>query len=189
MDLNILLYPHPMLRTVARALRGDEINQNFVDKTGDVPRCVLSELIDAMRAAMKKHNGVGLAAPQVGYPVQLLITQSNVLINPRLVAMKGPRIPDSEGCLSLPGIRGYVMRHGKISVQYIDLGGTKRTLDFKGDEARVVQHETDHLNGVLISDIMAMSDREKYQPVLARMEEVFNQKEVLVGADEPVAAV
>jgi peptide deformylase len=120
----------------------------------------IEELVLQMRRTMYEANGIGLAAPQVGESIQLAlvdITQGEdekefmVLINPRIVESQGSETSD-EGCLSIPGITTQVSRATNITIKAYDLSGREILREFEGYKARVIQHEIDHLRGVLIMD-------------------------------------
>ena len=123
----------------------------------------LDQLIQDMIDTMEANDGAGLAAPQIGINIQLVIfgfkrndrypdaeeVPFTVLINPKITPM-GDEIEDGwEGCLSVPGLRGVVPRYKKISYQGIDQYGKKIERKVDGFHARVVQHECDHLFGIL----------------------------------------
>lgn len=128
-------------------------------------------LIREMGGIMYSARGVGLAAPQVGKSIRLLVYDQGdglrALINPRIVKMKGQQMEPEEGCLSIPGLRGVVPRAQDIQVQAQD--GEGRPIRFRatGYEARIIQHEVDHLDGILFIDradpktLRMMSDEEK----------------------------
>lgn len=128
-------------------------------------------LIREMGSIMYSARGVGLAAPQVGKSIRLLVYDQGdglrALINPRIVKMKGQQMEPEEGCLSIPGLRGVVPRAQDIQVQAQD--GEGRPIRFRatGYEARIIQHEVDHLDGILFIDradpktLRMMSDEEK----------------------------
>jgi peptide deformylase len=133
---------HEVLRAVAEPVR-------MVDTS---IRDLVTEMADIMYSA----HGVGLAAPQVARSIRLLVYDAGdglkVLINPEILKMKGEQYEPEEGCLSIPGLRGVVKRAKEISVKALDGDGRPvrfRAIDF---EARVIQHEVDHLNGVLFID-------------------------------------
>ena len=116
-------------------------------------RDLIAEMADIMYCA----HGVGLAAPQVARSIRLLVYDAGdglkTLINPEIVKRKGEQYEPEEGCLSIPGLRGVVKRAKEISVKALDGEGRPirfRAIDF---EARVIQHEVDHLNGVLFIDL------------------------------------
>lgn len=121
----------------------------------------LKTLAESMMATMLTSNGVGLAAPQVGESIRLLVmnpyptkkgSETLVVINPEITAKSKDKERAKEGCLSVPGLIGSVARFCEISVHYYDLDGTEKTLDLKGFPARVLQHELDHLDGLLFLD-------------------------------------
>ena len=123
----------------------------------------IAGLIADLLAAMRSAGGLGLAAPQLALPHQLFVygvagegpdPPPRSLINPMVEPEAGELVYDWEGCLSVPGLRGLVPRHPRIRVRGLDAGG--RPLDFvaEGHEARIIQHEYDHLNGVLFLDRM-----------------------------------
>lgn len=123
----------------------------------------LQTLIDDMIETMKDADGVGLAAPQVGAELQLFVylaspdgddPAARVLINPTLVPERGEMIEDWEGCLSIPDLRGLVPRHPALRVHGLDRHGKPIDERVEGFEARVLQHELDHLNGIVFLDRM-----------------------------------
>jgi peptide deformylase len=148
---SIVRLGHPALRTPAQPLAPDRIADPEVQS-----------LIDDMVETMHEANGVGLAAPQVGQELQLFVYQAagppeiplHVVINPMIRPQAGELVYDWEGCLSIPDLRGLVPRHPAVRVQGLDREG--RPLDYlvSGFEARIVQHEFDHLNGVVFLDRM-----------------------------------
>ena len=109
--------------------------------------------------------GVGIAAPQLNIPIQMFAAHipagddeqpiSRIMINPRIVrhSVKQTALPDGEGCLSIDDVyEGLVPRHKRITIEYYDVDGTKHEEKFKGYPSIVIQHEMDHLNGVLFYD-------------------------------------
>jgi peptide deformylase len=124
----------------------------------------IEQLVEDMFETMQEERGVGLAAIQVGVPVRLFVVKipeemedpdagtTLVLLNPK-IARRSREIEDGvEGCLSVPGWMGNVPRHVEITVKGIDMDGQKTRLKASGYLARVLQHEIDHLNGVLFID-------------------------------------
>ena len=119
-------------------------------------------LIDDMVETMRDARGVGIAAPQLGEEVQIFVYQAagppeiplHVVINPLITPQVREVVYDWEGCLSIPDLRGLVPRHPTVRIQGMDREG--RSLDYtaSGFEARIVQHEYDHLNGVVFLDRM-----------------------------------
>lgn len=142
---------HPALRTPAQPLAPGRIADPEVQS-----------LIDDMVETMHEANGVGLAAPQVGLELQLFVYQAagppeiplHVVINPMIRPQAGELVYDWEGCLSIPDLRGLVPRHPAVRVQGLDREGQPLDYLVSGFEARIVQHEFDHLNGVVFLDRM-----------------------------------
>jgi peptide deformylase len=157
---------HPVLRTRARAIDVGEVKS---------PR--IQQLIDDMFETMTEYQGVGLAAPQVHESIRLFVAgfaprrddedvdadededdddrvPLMALINPEITAVGGDVADDWEGCLSIPDIRGKVPRAKQIAVRALDRRGKRVELRASGFTARVIQHETDHLDGVLFFDRM-----------------------------------
>lgn len=131
------------------------------------------ELLGNMFETMYNAPGIGLAAPQVGRSLRLLVIDlsslkeySNlkpmVVINPRILDSRGYRAME-EGCLSLPGVQGDVVRPAVINLHYRDEHFEERTDEFSGMLARVLQHEIDHLDGKLFVDRLPKKERRKVQ--------------------------
>jgi len=124
----------------------------------------VQKLIDDMIDTMHEYHGVGLAGPQVHEGLRLFValleedpdskTDATVVINPEIVANTATLEEGWEGCLSIPDIRGRVPRHTDITVRALDRDGRTMELALKNFAARVAQHETDHLDGVLFFDRM-----------------------------------
>lgn len=123
----------------------------------------LQTLIDDMIETMHAAEGVGLAAPQLGVELQLFVYLGNpeseepvdrVLVNPALVPERGDLIEDWEGCLSIEDLRGLVPRHLAVRVHGLDRHGKAVDERVEGLEARILQHEFDHLNGIVFLDRM-----------------------------------
>ncbi|MEW6172172.1 MAG: peptide deformylase [Bacillota bacterium] len=112
-------------------------------------------LIDDMTETMHSASGLGLAAPQVGVPKRVIVVDAGQglyqLINPEIIAAKG-NVTDREGCLSLPGIWGEVRRASYVRVRAMNRHGETVEVDAKDVFARALQHEIDHLDGVLFID-------------------------------------
>jgi len=132
-----------------------------LDLVGDQrwPRERLGRTIMGMLDTMYRHEGVGLAAPQVGVPFQILVVdpwqdrhQAKVLINPEIVWRSPETSEATEGCLSLPGQRGLVTRATAITIRYYDAEYFPSELKADDLLARVLQHECEHLAGVLFTD-------------------------------------
>lgn len=159
MILPIIAYGDPVLRKV-----GEEIDKNYPN---------LSELIENMKETMVNAQGVGLAAPQIGLAIRLFIVDTSpfesdedleteeraflkdfkkVFINAKIIKEEGDEWAFNEGCLSIPEIREDVFRQEKITIEYFDENFEKHTEIIDGLAARVVQHEYDHIEGILFTD-------------------------------------
>jgi len=148
--MDILEHPNPALKQVAAP----------VDCTTDTD---LPRLIQTMARAMREAPGVGLAATQLGVQKRVIVFDADdgiiALCNPRIVERSEDTEVDEEGCLSLPGISVPVERALTCVCQALDMNGVPVTLEFDGFMARVLQHETDHLDGILIIDRATPADR------------------------------
>ncbi len=145
-ELTIITFPHPTLRSKAKPVKR-------VDKR-------LKSIVSRMFELMYEHRGVGLAATQVNLPLRMFVMNpagkrdegaEMVFINPIISSPKSNEVAE-EGCLSLPGIHGNVVRSKSIHVNAFDLAGNEIDQAFSGFDARVIQHETDHLDGALFID-------------------------------------
>ena len=112
------------------------------------------KILKDMEDTMKEHNGIGISAIQIGHPIRVFLAGSppQVFINPTILERSGYTKVDWEGCLSCPGAHVRVRRAYSIKLKYTDLEGKEIKRKFKGFDARVIQHEFDHLNGFLITD-------------------------------------
>ncbi len=168
--MEIVHYPHPALSWKSRPVT--EIDQ------------ALRQTVRRMFELMYEHRGVGLAANQVALPLRLFVVnvtgdpeqtaEERVFINPQIIRRKGS-VEGEEGCLSLPGVYGQVRRAERIVVEAFDLSGQAFELECGDLAARVVQHETDHLDGIMFIDRMSESDRRELAPQLAEFEARFRQ--------------
>jgi peptide deformylase len=151
--LKVARMGHPVLRERARTLERGELRKPLVQK-----------LIDDMIETMHEYHGVGLAAPQVHEGVRLFVallddepdakSEATVIVNQEIVAQTETREESWEGCLSIPDIRGMVPRLTDVLVKALDRDGKPLELRLKQFPARVAQHETDHLDGILFFDRM-----------------------------------
>ena len=167
-DLTIIHYPDPRLRAPARAVA------TFDD--------ALHKLADRMLELMREAKGVGLAAPQVGQGLRLFVMNATgepgddrVYVNPELTEAEGTE-EGEEGCLSIPGVNVKILRDKKLRMRAQDLAGNPIDESATGFVARVWQHETDHLNGTLITDRMGAVAKMAYKKRLKELEEEFGQK-------------
>jgi peptide deformylase len=159
MLLPIIAYGHPVLKRKAEV-----INKDY-------PK--LLELINDMFETMYNANGVGIAAPQIGLSIRIFIVDTNpfsedeslsdedrselksfkkIFINPKILDQNGDEWSFEEGCLSIPHIRESVFRQESIKIQYFDENFTKHIESYNGLLARVIQHEYDHIEGILFTD-------------------------------------
>ena len=164
-DLRVLKYPHPALRA-----SNSEITKEELD-SGEIKR-IAKEMFLVMYAT----QGVGLAAPQVGINKRLMVynesgdktkwLQEVVMVNPKIVEYSEGKDVENEGCLSFPDMRGDVERSKWIKVEAQKLNGKKMKKKFKGWEARIFQHEYDHLDGVLYPDRLTEEGKKEVTPRL-----------------------
>ena len=159
MILPIIAYGDPVLRKV-----GIEIDKDYTN---------LTELIENMQETMQNAKGIGLAAPQIGKAIRLFIVDTSpfekdedldddertfltnfkrVFINAKIIKEEGDEWAFNEGCLSIPDINEDVFREEKITIEYLDENFKKHTEIIDGLAARVVQHEYDHIEGILFTD-------------------------------------
>ncbi|MGV8131513.1 MAG: peptide deformylase [Candidatus Pacearchaeota archaeon] len=144
----IKLYGDSVLTTVCTPYTEEEIKTDL-DSIQDVALDMF-ELI-------KEYKGLGLSAPQIGVPRRLIVLFPNekaepiICINPVLTTFSHDQVLEKEGCMSLPGILLEIPRHSEIAIKYIDIEGKEQEAVLVGMEARIFQHELDHLNGILIT--------------------------------------
>jgi peptide deformylase len=141
----------------------------------------LWDLAEKMFEAMLNGNGVGLAAPQVGVLKRLFVVcltdgERQVFVNPNILETSVETVVKEEGCLSIRGIYHDVERPAKVRVQAQGLDGKAFTLDAEGSLARVIQHENDHLDGVLYIDRIDAQAREEICEQMVKREERRTQK-------------
>jgi len=165
MAMRIVFFPDPVLQRRAAA--------------ADLSDPGLRELAMAMIATMKEASGVGLAAPQVGRGIRLFVASETgepedaiVCINPRVEPF-GAVVEMEEGCLSVPGIRRDVRRPEGVRLAWRDLEGQECSGEFHGLMARIIQHEFDHLEGVLFFERMTEADRLAIRPDLEALADQY----------------
>lgn len=155
MILPIYAYGQPVLKKVA-----EPIDQDYPD---------LAQLIADMWETMEEANGVGLAAPQIGRSIRLFVVDSGpmqaegeedqgirrVFINAEILDEAGDDCSYSEGCLSIPDISGDVDRPEEVTLRYLDEDFNEQTETFRGMNARVIQHEYDHIDGILFTELLS----------------------------------
>jgi peptide deformylase len=176
----IIRMGHPLLRQVARPLTDAEIRSDGITR-----------LIDDMIDTLQDYGGIGLAAPQIGESIRLAIVEIEgdgsrygdipampltVFINPEITVLDPATRGYWEGCLSVPGLRGFVERPQHVSVRYLDAAGRPQALELEGFLATVFQHEFDHLDGRLYIDRMTdsrlLAFEEEFARYLAPQEDV-----------------
>ncbi len=159
----ILEYPEPVLRLKATPV------EHFDEQ--------LRLLAEDMMETMYDAPGIGLAAPQIGESLRVIVVdtskqgedrQSMVLVNPEITAHEGFQV-DEEGCLSVPELTAQVQRYLKITVSYQDLDGAARELETQNRFAVVLQHEIDHLDGILFIDHLSPLKRSLYKKKRKKM--------------------
>jgi peptide deformylase len=167
--LDIKIFPHPAIRHVSKPVM--RINRK------------LAAIVDEMFELMYKARGVGLAANQVGLPLRLFVMNSSgkqgegierVFINPVISRQKGMAIAE-EGCLSLPELEAEVRRPEQIHVRAFDLKGNEIAETVTDYESRIIQHETDHLDGVLFTDRVSPGVAMEISPALADFCDAFDR--------------
>jgi peptide deformylase len=181
--MQIIRYPHPALRWKSKPI-------TRIDPE-------LKRTVREMFECMYAHKGIGLAANQVALPYRLFVTNvegdpavteaERVFINPEILRRKGSA-EEEEGCLSLPQLYGQVRRSEKILVDAFDLDGQEFELALDELEARVVQHENDHIYGILFIDRMTEAARRELESRLADFESHFRrqQESGLVPPDDEI---
>lgn len=144
----------------------------------------LQTLVDDMFDTMYNSQGVGLAAPQIGETIQLFVMDADaiteeisdpdegplVFINPEIVELKGEKVKLEEGCLSIPDVRDDVTRPDIVKVTYLDRNFESQTREFSGWVSRVIQHEYDHLEGVLFLDYISAFKRRLHRSLLRKID-------------------
>jgi len=159
MILPIVAYGDPVLKK-----KGKDIDSNYPG---------LKELISNMWETMTNANGIGLAAPQIGRPIRLFVVDATpfaepdengeggmpeladfkkVFINAEIIEESGEEWSYNEGCLSIPDIHEDVFRHPSLTIRYCDQDFVEHTESFDGIAARIIQHEYDHIDGILFTD-------------------------------------
>ena len=165
----LVLHPDPLLRTRAEPVEAFDEG--------------LRSLAEAMVRLRQEHDGIGFAAPQAGSSVRMFVCNvdaeqlqdDQVFVNPEILEASGDLEWEEEGCLSLPRIHGNIRRPVFVRMRAFDLEGNPFEVESEGLEARVWQHEFDHLEGVLILDRMPVLDRLSNRRVLKELESMYGQ--------------
>ncbi len=170
-SLQLITYPHPTLRHCSKPIVRVDAR--------------LKELVDEMFEIMYEFRGVGLAANQVNLPIRLFIANPSgdkeegpelVFINPVINRAKGSTEAE-EGCLSLPGINAHVKRNKSLFVNAYDLNGNEINAEVDGFMGRIVQHEIDHLDGVLFIDRLTDEIRRPISEQIQAFEKMFESNQ------------
>ena len=134
---------------------GNKVLKEIAAPVGKIDRKI-KQLLDNMAETMYAADGVGLAAPQVGVSLRIVVIDIGEglleLINPEIVSREGSET-DTEGCLSVPGMYGEVERYASVTVEALNRSGKKFRVNGSGLLARALQHEIDHLNGILFIEL------------------------------------
>ena len=169
--LKVVKYPDPRLREVCTAM------EEFDDS--------LHEFVERMFEIMYASNGVGLAAPQVGQTIRLFIANptaepggeyEGVYINPEIIERSGSDVGE-EGCLSFPGMLCKIKRAEAVTIRAANLDGETFTQTAEGLQARIFQHESDHLDGILLSDRMSTVAKITNRRLLKDLADEYNEAE------------
>ena len=166
--MKLVYYPDPRLRESAK-------------KVGKAD-AALREAVPKMFEIMYQARGIGLAGPQVGLGRRIVVANleadpekkegEQVFLDPEILDRAG-EMKEEEGCLSLPGMVAQIKRSEKLTVRYRDLDGNEITREVEGLEAKLFQHEIDHLDGILIVDKMGPADKKQWAGLLKELEEDF----------------
>jgi peptide deformylase len=167
-SLPILLVPEPILKARSRSVGAADVER-------------VRGLVPSMFATMYRAPGIGLAAPQVGVGLRFAVVDLMpddkpapiVLINPEVIARSDEQATREEGCLSLPGQYADVTRPARVTVRYTDAEGARRQIDAEGLLAACIQHEIDHLDGILFVDHLSALKRNM---ILRRLAKELRQK-------------
>lgn len=166
--MELLYYPDPKLRRIAGRVKS--VN-------GEV-----HDLVRPMFDVMYGTRGIGLAAPQVGLDIRMIVAnltcdperadREEVYLNPQVVEREG-EVKEEEACLSLPGLYAELARPKRVTVRYMNLEGRMVTRTVEDLHARLFEHEIDHLDGILIVDRLSAADKAKWAPLLKELEADF----------------
>ena len=165
-EYEIIKYPNEILRKISKEI-------NPIDKK------YYTKLSSDMAEIMFENSGIGLAAPQIGINEQILIYNSNadknlksysILINPIIIKSVGEYFSEQEGCLSVPELNTDIKRAQKIIVEAFDLDGKKKTFKFEDIFAVIMQHEIDHLKGILIVDALSSLKKKMYNTKIKKLQ-------------------
>ncbi|WP_341653139.1 peptide deformylase [Blattabacterium cuenoti] len=173
MVLPIVFYGNPILRK-----KCSDIDFSSCDRKKKI-----NQLIQDMFETIHKEKGIGLAAPQVGKNIRLFIVKTpylngenirnykEVFINPKILKIHGKECQFNEGCLSIPGIMGYIKRKTHVKIEYYDQNWKKQKKTLTGICARVILHEYDHIEGKLFIDYFSYKKKKIIEKKLSQLSE------------------
>jgi peptide deformylase len=172
MRQNISIYPQKELLSKTRDIPKDQINS-----------ATYSQIAAAMFDIMKQRGGIGLSANQVGLPLNMCVIALNsndkkILLNPRIIKTSKKLEKSLEGCLSLPGCSATLERYKEVTVEYEDVTGETQTIEATGLLSKCLQHEIDHLKGLLIINRLSTYHREKVIKDLHKFKKTRNGKKL-----------
>lgn len=175
LHFDLTLYPEPILRKPAESVGAFDAG--------------LKQIVAAMFERMFASKGVGLAAPQVGLRRRILVLNHSgdrqddlVLVNPTIVARSGPETIFDEGCLSFPGIYAEIRRPDRCTVLAYDVDGVETEKEYEGFQSRIIQHEHDHLEGILLVDRMSPADKQKNRAALEDLVAQYQRRQKSAAA-------
>lgn len=181
LEFRLTLYPDPVLRKIAAPVPAFDEG--------------LRATVEAMFELMYRSNGVGLAAPQVGLNQRILVLnpsgereqkdQELALVNVTILDRSGAPSTYEEGCLSFPQIYAEVRRPERCKVRAFTPDGRELEREFDGFTSRVIQHEYDHLEGVLLVDRMSLADKQRHKAALEELVERYKRSRARAGASRP----
>lgn len=168
-SFEVVLFPDPVLRKETEDITA------FDDD--------LKSIVDGMFERMFESHGVGLAAPQIGLSKRIFVLNDEsdrdkpernlALINPTIKSFGGKKTRHEEGCLSIPGVHCDITRPERCVVHHFDVDGNEVEKEYDGFVARIIQHEYDHLQGVLLVDRMTPSDKKKNRGAIEELKAAY----------------
>lgn len=169
--MQLVYYPDPRLREAARPVKK-------VD-------AALLEAVPGMFEVMYRARGIGLAGPQAGLDRRIIVANltgdpaqkeaERVFVDPEILSRSGEK-REEEGCLSFPGMSVTIVRAETVEVRYRDLEGKEVRREAEGLEAKLFQHEIDHLDGILLLDKMTPADKKQWSPLLKELEAQYRSR-------------
>lgn len=168
-------------------LIGDPILRKRAKKVNNFDN-IIKELTEEMFSTMYLYEGVGLAAPQIGVSLRLFIMDSReengkkVVINPEIIEFLGEEVSEEEGCLSIPEIFEDVVRPEGVKVKYQDLEGKLIEEELHGYQARIFQHENDHLDGILFTDKLSLLKKTRIKKELNNLTQKGKKRSQELGS-------